>query len=222
MCVQMWAKRHIQVRANVCTNVSQNTHIVGCAYVNSMWATHTGVIRHLYVARIWPHVCTYVCTYVARMATCMQICMYICTKEHTCMWLTCAHRNACMYTPMYATCMQICTHMQCLDALCYARMHTHLYVSTGMWEGIAGVYIFAYMLHIWVCTYVHTCGHMWATYRCVLCVVYICIYMCMWAYMSHTYGSHIPTCSYVGVYICAYGVATISRLLEIIGLFCRI
>jgi len=49
-------------------------------------------------------------------------------------------------------------------------------------------------------------------------MMYVCAYVCMYVC--------IGVCMYVGVnvciQICSYGVATISRLLKIIGLFCRI
>jgi len=102
-------------------------------------------------------------------------------------------------------------------------------------------------LYISMCVYTYmwcVCGHI-----CGVCVViyvvcvvytsdvctisYLCIFTCVYTFVRSVCGKHIRCvyCSvfvyiYVRVHICVvchtrYGVATISRLLKIIGLFCK-
>ena len=61
---------------------------------------------------------------------------------------------------------------------------------------------------------------------CIYIYIYIYIYICMYSIEGHVYfvERHLPpskTDLYI-VYKYTYGVATISRLLKMIGLLCRI
>ena len=66
---------------------------------------------------------------------------------------------------------------------------------------------------------------------CVYAYINTHIYVCMYTYMYIFVYVHTCICMYVRIYIYTlsgdlgnqlYGVATICRLLKIIGLFCRI
>ena len=72
--------------------------------------------------------------------------------------------------------------------------------------------IFMY-IHILICTYIYIYTHIYI-YVCmyVYTYVYVCIYICICIY-RHTY---------IHIYLKPrYGVATMSRRLKIIGLFCK-
>ena len=72
------------------------------------------------------------------------------------------------------------------------------------------MYIYTY-IPICIYIYIHICVYM---YLFMYTYMYIYIYIHMYEYKY--------MCMYMCVYIYTYGVATSSRLLEIIGLFCRI
>jgi len=101
-------------------------------------------------------------------------------------------------------------------------MYVHMYTCTCTY------------MHIYTCTHVYLCIYMYVfcatinhlrhTQSCVICAMctcYVYIYMC--ALYTCT-CIHIYLCIYMYKYCaaCSYGVATISRLFKIIGLFCRI
>jgi len=54
--------------------------------------------------------------------------------------------------------------------------------------------------------------------------VYVCMFIgvCAWIYTVKLWIVTTYMCDYIFAYVHRYGVATISRLLQIIGLFCRI
>jgi len=129
----------------------------------------------------------------------------------------------------------ICTHDFYFCALDgHIRMFIHIYVYTGKYICL---YIYmsiyrtnTYTIYIYIhhpnqkkwdtCQYraqkVQICVHLQLNLDCELSMdiylhmfIHICIYIHIFVYV------------YTYMYIC-YGVATISRLLKIIGLFCRI
>jgi len=109
---------------------------------------------------------------------------------------------------------------------------------------------FAYMytctyMYISICVYIYT--YMYIIYMCVYICIYVCVYICIYIYvniniykhifswhthtlslsLSHTHThTHTQEVTFVGIIfvqmeINYWGVATISRLLKIIGLFCK-
>jgi len=99
----------------------------------------------------------------------------------------------------------VCNFDFVFECVClYTYIHVCVYTCT---------YVHIYICHIYVLTYI--CGNL---YVCVylyiylfLCTqIYIDIFVCIEIYM------------HICVYVSTYGVATISRFLLIIGLFCRI
>ena len=77
-----------------------------------------------------------------------------------------------------------------------------------------------------VCGYHGVCGRSQCVRMCSECVRMSRVYrdMCVYIDRACVYAGTVENVYVVSVFVCvcSYGVATISRLLKIIGLFCRI
>jgi len=75
---------------------------------------------------------------------------------------------------------------------------------------------------MYVCIYVYIYIHIYIyTYICTHTYVHINIYICTYIYI-HLYLYDVSKYIRICLHTYTYGVATISRLLRIMGLFCRI
>jgi len=92
-------------------------------------------------------------------------------------------------------------------------------------HSLCTVYFFTYIyVHIYI--YIHT-----YTYAYIYKYTYIYIYIQIHIHTRIYTHMHMKICMYIHIHIhiylpkarslCEYGVATISRLLEIVGLFCK-
>jgi len=129
----------------------------------------------------------------------------------------CVRKGAYTGWPKYLVCLIFIGHFPQKSLIMsgsFAESDLHLKASYAFLPPCIW-YLYAEICSVCVCVclggnispHTHTHTHT-STYMC----------MCMWRY------THKSTYTYVYVYveIYTYGVATISRLLKIIGLFCRI
>jgi len=137
--------------------------------------------------------------------------IYICLK-YTCIYVY-------IYSTAHVTCAVLYTHI-CIFT-CYMCCALHAYVTCAVLYVTCAV-LYTHMLHVLCFTRIyvswkHKCiyTHIYTEYIFQarrMQYVYIHTYINIYVYI-YTY-----TCKWT----CTYGVATISRLLKIIGLFCRI
>jgi len=96
---------------------------------------------------------------------------------------------------------------------------------------------YAYCVCRYMYVYMHVCISVWM-YVCMQACMFVCSFWCVGVCMHASTYLSMRACMDVGVCVCMYtfvcvyicphlprrshGVATISRLLKIIGLFCRI
>ena len=118
-----------------------------------------------------------------------------------------------MYTYIYEC---LSTHMylytDIYELLCIRQhlfMCINIYTSIHTFANCFGILMPGAHAHLYIYIYIYTHVHL-RMYVCVHIHVQILVY-CIYSY--------ICTCLYTQIY--AYGVATISRLLKIIGLFCK-
>jgi len=137
------------------------------------------------------------------------ICMHIYTRQGPTKKIDCAwdlYFFVYVYTNMYIhICMYMYTHIPYTHVCVYART-THKSVR---------------VCHLYTCACAHVCMCVCA---CVCVSVHICIYL--YLYLSYVYTHMLSLAALVRRsctrFQITYGVATVSRLLKIIGLFCRI
>ena len=98
------------------------------------------------------------------------------------------------------------------------------------WQVCVFIYLYIY-IYICIYIYIYIYIHMYIYIRIHICVcisVYIYIHICVYIYI-HMYTIYTYMCVYIYIFICMraflvwiwYGVATIRRLLKMIGLFCK-
>jgi len=130
---------------------------------------------------------------------------------------------------------------KCIYKIMYVYIHLYYKhvgncVCTRYWD----------LLLTCVCLYIYLCVYLFIyIYIYKYMYIYMCVYICLYMYQYINICIHICTCMYVlywyiyfylndlfltcvhvsidteYVCVCEYGVATSSRLLEIIGLFCK-
>jgi len=149
-----------------------------------------------------------------------QTAIHICVRIyiHRCVWHTHTHTHA--HTLVIQTIASTEIHMQvyiytCISCGKLGSKRTEIYIFDriihGTWVGIyryiymyIGIYTYMRYIHMYEDTYIHICRYMYIyTYTLYICLIYM--YTCL----IHIYKFD------------SYGVATISRLLKITGLFCR-
>ena len=156
--------------------------------------------------------------------TCM--CVYVCVA-HMYMWrkfshdlydvcmrsCICTYLYICAYTDVYVftyvdVCVYICTcACMCVCACAYIHSHSSLVIHHSEY------------IHINICIYIIYVVEMYTAKVDTHIHPYTTrINICVSPYIHPHRGMYTTT--YVSLY--TYGVATISRLIQIIGLFCRI
>jgi len=135
---------------------------------------------------------------------------------HTCQCAM-SHISMCHVTHVNVSC-HTCQCVMSHISMCHV---THINVSCHTYQRVMSHISMCHVTHVNVschsyCLYIRvgdTCGvgtHMLCTHTCTCICIYRYMYMCPACIYGR--GTHV-------VYM--YGVATISRLLKIIGLFCK-
>ena len=120
---------------------------------------------------------------------------------------------ACIYMYTY-----ICTHdFSCIYKHDWCRIR--IYIHTLM-------FIYVYTLTFYTCIHSHVHGYilnicMSIFYVCIHCYVYILYTFSTHSYVHICIHSHVLYLHTLSCSLDYYGVASISRLLKIIGLFCK-
>jgi len=137
------------------------------------------------------YVCMCVCVYVC-MCVCVYVCMCVCVYVCTCV---------CVYV-----CMCVCVYM-CVYDMCVTHMsYTHMRVCVTRVRHIN---------ELWLIDVYEMC--VTHTHNSLMCVIHTQLAeMCV----THTHNSLICVIhTHISSICVTYGVATISRLLKMIGLF---
>jgi len=180
--------------------LSQNNFLCLCPCVSTEWVCmllcvqkkeSLGFLGKPDVEGMSPCVCVFVCVFVC---VCVCVCVYVCVCECVCM---CARARTCSY--VRASCVCVCvSDYCCLSCRIIRTIHTNTHTHT----------------HI----YTHTRTHTWRAL--FLCGGKYCQTLLNIRFWLQKGPTHIQT-TFSNDSFESYRVVTISRLLTIIGLFCK-
>jgi len=152
--------------------------------------------------------CIFVCVHM------LYMCSYVVYVFICCI---CVHMlYTCSYETIFVCCIQHRFHILCIRVhMLYIRMFYTTYVLHLVYPYVAYVSICGICVHM-----LYMCSCVVYVYLCCICVPML--YMCSYVKCSYVlYNICFISC--VSTLLCGnvYWVATISRLLKIIGLFCK-
>jgi len=184
-----------------CTRVLAHNYV--CTYTHMYTQMNTHEHTHAR-AHTHTHVHAHTHTHI-RIYTCFWAHVYVCTythehtppplHTHTPMYTSSGHTR--IWGPVWAF-LDLYHGWNCCS---YIHIHVNEYLCTY-------TPIHTYVIRMHMHTYKHVCT----------CCIHTCIHVNEWFFSEST--AHAQA-QYSSMYIYAYGVATISRLLQMIGLFCK-
>jgi len=131
---------------------------------------------------------------------------------------------------IYASMLYVYIHhewRECIYVYVYTCTSIYIYMGIYVWMNIRiRIYMHMYIyMYVYICIYVHMCIYVYM-YICIQFIsiyvyilyvnmyLYLCIYIYVFMYICIHFCTDLDACP-------SYGVATISRLLKMIGLFCK-
>jgi len=141
---------------------------------------------------------------------CKSVCICICIYIHVYMYM---YMCICMYINVYV-------HMYMFILCVLLHVYVHMY-SVRLTQNSSYVYMYMYIC-ICICIHVYMYMHtdMFTLFVYSVRRTQNSLYVYVYMYIYTRLYVHVCTCTCL-LCACCYGVATISRLLKISGLFCK-
>jgi len=172
--------------------------------------THISMCVYIY-GYIYTYICVYICIYTTGDGGRMPKGKRTRVQFHIFAWMNVCMFVVCVYVCMYVVCIYVCVNIMCDMTHWYVWHDSFIWVTWLIHMYVVCIYVCVYVLCIYVCVYM---VHM---YVCT-CMLYA--YMYLYTCIFRTRGDDEQQST--GKQTRVYGMATISRLLKIIGLFGRI